>query len=180
MSKYLVSAVLNRKPAYEEYPKFYHKYVDSLSEGNIFNILEDQLTTMEERLANLPADKWVYRYAEGKWSVKEVLGHMIDAERVFSMRALCFARGDQNELPGFDENSYVAEGNFDRINEKELIRHMICIRRANVLLYSTFTEKELSRKGVANGNPITVLALVFITAGHFRHHLNVLAERYGI
>ena len=180
MPNYLVSAVLGQRPAYEEYPAFYHKYVDSLPEGNIFQTLEDQLTELENRVAKLAAEKWTHRYAAGKWSVKEVLGHMIDAERVFSFRALCFARGDKNELPGFDENMYVEKGNFDKVSEKELVRHLICIRRANVLLYSTFGDKELARTGKANGSLVSVRALVFITAGHFQHHLNILRERYGV
>lgn len=180
MPNYLVSAVLDQRPAYEEYPGFYHKYVDSLTDGNIFQTLEDQLTELENRVAKLAPEKWSHRYAGGKWSVKEVLGHMIDAERVFSFRALCFARGDKNELPGFDENTYVEEGDFDKVSEKELLRHLICIRRANVLLYSTFGDKELDRTGKANGSQISVRALVFITAGHFQHHLNILKERYGV
>lgn len=180
MAKYLVSTVLNEKPSYDEYPAFYHKYVDAIPEGNIFQIFEDQLSELEARLGDAGTDKWLFRYAEGKWSVKEVLGHMIDAERVFSFRSLCFARGDKNELPGFDENEYVKAGDFDKVSEKELLRHMICIRRANVLLYSTFGEKELERSGQANGKPISVRALVFITAGHFQHHMNILKERYGV
>ncbi len=180
MTKYLVSTVLEQKPSYEEYPAFYHKYVDAISPGNIFQILEDQLSELEARLGNASAETWLHRYAEGKWSVKEVLGHMIDAERVFSFRTLCFGRGDKNELPGFDENEYVKSGDFDKVSEKELLRHMICIRRANVLLYSTFGEKELGRSGRANGNAVSVRALVFITAGHFQHHMNILKERYGV
>lgn len=180
MTKYLVSKVYTTKPAHAEYPPFYHRYVDALPSGNIFHLLEDQLNDLSSRLEGIADSKWGDRYAEGKWSVKEVVGHMIDVERIFSVRALCFARGDKNELPGFDENAYVDEAGFDGVDGKELVRHLICIRRANVLLYSTFGDKQLDRSGTANGKPISVRALVYATAGHLHHHSVILHERYGV
>lgn len=180
MSQYFVSGVLDYKPLYEEYPPFYHKYVDSLPAGNIFHILEDQLNVLADRLSGLTEQQWLHRYDAGKWSVKEVLAHLIDAERVFAFRALTFARGDQNELPGFDENEYVKAGSFDARPSGELLAQFDYLRKANLLLYSSFGDDELKRTGVANGRRISVHALVFITAGHVQHHTNILKERYGV
>jgi len=180
MGQYMVNKIVNQKPDLEDYPVFYHKYVESLPAGNLLHILEDQLQAVNSRLGNIDAAKWLYRYAEGKWSVKELLAHMIDAERIFAYRALTFARNDHNQLPGFEENDYVKVGNFDKVDEGTLLGQLNFLRKSNILLYSTFGDEELGRKGVSNGKEITVRALVFITAGHLQHHLNVLHERYAL
>ncbi len=180
MSQYLVNKTIDRRPQQEDYPVFYHKYVESLPSGNLLHILEDQLHAVNGRLGKIDAGKWLYRYADGKWSVKELLAHIVDAERIFAYRALTFARNDKNQLPGFDENDYVKIGNFDKIDEGGLLDQLNFLRKSNILLYSTFGDEELGRKGVSNGKEITVRALVFITAGHLQHHLNVLHERYAI
>ncbi len=179
MEKYLVNEAIDEKPEYEAYPTFYHKYVDAISEGNILHVLEDQLHALNGMLGALDDRQWGYRYDEGKWSVKEVLGHLIDAERVFAFRAAAFARGDQNELPGFDENKYVEESRLAEGTPAALLEQFNHLRKANIFLFATFTDAILSRTGVSNGKPISVRAIIFITAGHLQHHMNILKERYG-
>lgn len=180
MNPFLVEKLLDQKPAFEEYPSFYHKYVDALPAGSVFQTLESQLKELRKRLGNLTEAQWDFRYAEGKWSVSEVLCHLIDAERVFSFRAAAFARGDKNALPGFDENDYVVQGNLADHQPGKLLLQFEHLRRANILLYSTFSDALLARTGMANGKQISVRAIVFITAGHVQHHLNILKERYGV
>ncbi|WP_339792312.1 DinB family protein [uncultured Imperialibacter sp.] len=180
MSQYLVSQVLDQRPAYDEYPAFYHKYVDALPSGNLLHILENQLHTFSFMLERIEKDQWDYRYAEGKWSVKEVLGHIIDAERVFAFRAATFARGDKNELPGFDENAFVEESDLVEVSPESLLLQFSHLRKSNILLYASFTREAISRTGVSNGKSISVAAIVFITAGHLQHHMNILKERYGL
>jgi len=180
MSQYLVSQVFDQKPAYDEYPVFYHKYVDALPSGNLLHILEDQLNAFSFMLEKLEKSQWDFRYAEGKWSVKEVLGHIIDAERVFAFRAATFARGDQNELPGFDENAYVEESDLTDVTPQSLLTQFAHLRKANILLFATFGRDIMARTGVSNGKTISVAAIVFITAGHLQHHMNILKERYGL
>lgn len=180
MNQFLVERVLDQKPAHTEYPEFYHKYLDALPAANIFHTLESQLDYVRKHLGNLTEAQWNFKYADGKWSVSEVLGHLIDAERVFSFRAAAFARGDKNELPGFDENDYVVQGNLADHKPGKLLLQFEHLRKTNILLYSTFSDALLARTGIANGKPISVRAIVFITAGHVQHHLNILKERYGV
>ena len=167
------------RPGPGEYAEFYAGYIASLPSGNILEILEGQKDQLRY-LANIAADRETFRYAPGKWSLREVVGHLIDAERVFSYRALRFSRGDDTPLPGFDENFYVANADFDSRTLQSLIEELTLLRSANVLLFRSLTPEDLARIGVANTHPVTVRALAFILAGHLQHHFNVLRERYGI
>lgn len=168
------------RPGTGEYAEFYAGYISGLPAGDILEILELQKDQLRQLAAAVKADRETFRYAPGKWSVREMVGHLIDAERVFSYRALCFSRGDETPLPGFDENFYVARANFDARTLQSLLEELILLRSANVLLFRSLAAEDLARVGVANGFPVSVRALAFILAGHLHHHFNVLRERYGI
>ena len=167
------------RPERSEYADFYAGYIAALPPGDILEILERQKDQLRH-LARAAADRETFRYAPGKWSIREVVGHLIDAERVFSYRALCFSRGDETPLPGFDENFYVAHARFDDRTLSTLIEELTLLRSANVLSFRELSPEELARMGVANTYPVSVRALAFILAGHLEHHFEVLRERYGI
>ena len=166
------------KPDASEYPAYYAKYIDALGEGSLGTVLSSQLKSITA-LSSVTDELAMYRYAEGKWSIKEVLGHLIDCERVFTYRAMCIARGEQQPLPGFDENAYVANASFDSQPLSHLTEDLLSVRHATITLHRSLTPEQLLRSGRANGNPITVRALLWIIAGHTDHHLRILAERYG-
>ena len=131
-------------------------------------------------LASLPAEKAGYRYASGKWSVREVLGHVLDCERVMGHRAFSIARADPNPLPGFEENDYAGTAGHDRAAIAALVSELVSLRQSHVLMLRHLDTEAWGRTGIANDSPVTVRALAFIMAGHVRHHFAVLAERYGI
>ena len=167
-------------PAESEYAPFYAGYVAKMAgESDVVATLERQ----RDELAALPAaagERETHRYADGKWSVREVVGHMIDGERVFSYRTLRFSRGDQTPLPGFEENQYVAASTFDRRPLSSLVDELVLLRQANLGLLRGLAPDDWTRTGTANGHSVSVRALAFIMAGHVRHHLNILRDRYGL
>ena len=168
------------RPGRDEYADFYAGYIAALPPGDILEILDLQRDQIRHLAENVAGDRETFRYAPGKWSVREMVGHLIDAERVFSYRALCFSRGDATPLPGFDENFYVANADFDSRTLQSLIEELTLLRSANVLLFRSLAPEKLARAGVANTYPVSVRALAFILAGHLQHHFGVLRERYGI
>ncbi|MBU3679328.1 MAG: DinB family protein [Candidatus Kapabacteria bacterium] len=165
------------KPHTNEYPAYYAKYIDALGEVDLTSILISQIDEIKT-LSSLTDERALYRYAEGKWSIKEVLGHLIDCERVFAFRAMSIARGEQQPLPGFDENAYVANTSFDAQPVSHLIEELISVRHATITLLRSLTPDEQLRSGTANGKPITVRALFWIIAGHVKHHAEILRTRY--
>lgn len=168
------------RPGTGEYAEFYAGYIAALPPGDILEILEGQKEQLRHLAETVTGDRETFRYAPGKWSVREVLGHVIDGERVFSYRALRFSRGDETPLPSFDENFYVANADFDSRTLSSLVEEMILLRSANVLFFRELAPEKLTRVGVANTYPVTVRALAFILAGHLAHHLGLLRDRYGI
>jgi len=166
------------RPNASEYGSFYSGYVSLVPETNILKVLREQPGEIGEFIQGIPEERAGFRYAAGKWSIREVIGHMTDAERVFGFRALCFARGDAAELPGFDENEYVRHAIFDQYPLTELRTEFDALRSSNALLFGHLSEEAWARSGVANGSLITVRALAYIMAGHVRHHMRVLKERY--
>ena len=168
------------RPGPGEYADFYTGYISALPPGDVLKILDLQKDQLRRLAANVTPDRETFRYAPGKWSVREVAGHLIDAERVFSYRALRFSRGDETPLPGFDEKFYVAHARFDSRTLQSLIEELTLLRSANVLLFRELSPEELARVGEANNYPVSVRALAFILAGHLEHHFRVLRERYGI
>jgi uncharacterized damage-inducible protein DinB len=166
-------------PATDEYAPDYGKYLAPLS-GDMFELLQSQAKTTAALLAATPELRAGHRYAEGKWSVKEVVGHLSDGERVFSYRALRFARADATDLPGFEENEWVANANFDRRALASIAAEFAAVRAATLALFASLDDEELLRRGTANGQEVSVRALAALLVGHERHHVGLLRDRYGL
>jgi uncharacterized damage-inducible protein DinB len=174
-----MNAVVTR-PASTEYAPHYAHYVDRVPEDDILATLERQAIETAKLLASIDEHKAVHRYEEGKWSVKELLGHVVDSERVFAYRALCFARGEEQPLPGFDQNPYVENASFDSWSIADLAEQYALTRRSTILLLRNLPEEAWMRQGIASDNAITVRALAWIVVGHERHHVAILRDRYGV
>ncbi|MBA3323661.1 MAG: DinB family protein [Pyrinomonadaceae bacterium] len=168
-----------KAPDAGEYPSFYETYVSLVpGEGGVVVALEQQLAEMLALLGGLSAAQADSRYAPGKWSVKELVGHVIDSERVFAYRALSFARGDTTPLPGFDQDVFADRANFGACSVPDLAAEFEHVRRANLHLFRQFDEEAWGRRGVANNSEITVRALAYGIAGHELHHRKILRTRY--
>ena len=166
-----------RRPEPDEYADYYRSYIAGVGEP-LMQALEDETREWRTLLASVPPEKEGYRYASGKWSIREVVGHVIDAERMFSVRAMAFARGDRSHYPSFDENAYAAASGADGRTLPDLTEEFSAVRAATLLLLRSFSEEVWGRRGVASGNEFTVRSLAWIIAGHSRHHRKVLKERY--
>ncbi len=167
------------KPQESEYPAFYTDYVGKVPASGPVALLEAQQPVFA-RLGALNDARGDHRYAEGKWSVKEVLGHMADAERVFAYRLLRIARGDQTPLAGFDENAWAVTAPHGHRRIKDVADEMSAVRAASLALCRTLDDTAIAHQGTANNAPVTARALAWILAGHAQHHLDVLRERYGL
>ncbi len=163
-----------------EYHHYYKVYIDQVySNGKtIVENLEDTLTIFLSTLSEIPVNKHEYRYAEGKWSIKELIQHLIDSERVFTYRALRFARNDATELGGFEQDDYVAVFEANTRDFYELLEELEMTRKSTVLLFKSFGQKELLRVGIASDNQMSVRALGYVISGHLVHHFQVIKERY--
>lgn len=166
-------------PAADEYAPYYGKYV-ALVGPDVLAALESQARSTAALLAATPEAKGSFRYAEGKWSVKEVIGHLADAERVFAYRALRFARADETALPGFDENAWMPHANFDRRTLADMAAEFAAVRAATLAFARSLDDQVLARRGIASNNPVSVRGLLGIIAGHELHHVKILRERYGL
>ena len=166
------------RPAADEHVPYYGKYLALVPETEAVAALEAQLGDMVPFLRSIGEAQGALRYAPGKWSVKEVIGHLIDSERVFAYRALRFARADRTPLPGFDETTYVPAARFDRLTLPALVDELELMRRSNLAMFRGLDADAWPRRGVANDNEVSVRALAFIIAGHARHHVGILKERY--
>jgi uncharacterized damage-inducible protein DinB len=157
-------------------PAYYHKYISKVPTEN----LREGFTSTEDLsfLKSIPVSKWDYSYAPGKWTVKELVQHIIDAERIFSYRALRFARKDSTPLAGFEENDYAANSDAAHRTVESLIAEFEAVRASSVALFNSFTDEQLEREGTANGQSIYVRAIGFIILGHSIHHAEVLKEKY--
>ena len=166
------------RPDLSRVPEWFHRYIAQVEGDDLLPALTQQHSSFIQFLEKLPADKRDYRYGPDKWTIKEVLQHIIDAERVFLYRALCIARGEQQSLPGFDENEYAANSKAHNRNWNDLLEEFKAVRRSSEILFASFDNEQLEAAGISNKNPIYVLAIGFIIAGHVTHHLNVIKERY--
>lgn len=161
-----------------EYGSFYQPYIDICGEKELLEELTFNLNETSSFLLSIPTDRTDYRYDTGKWTIKELLQHLIDSERIFAYRALRFARNDKTELKGYDHNNYVPEAISNRRDYSELIEEYISVRKASIFLFKSFTEEMLLNSGIANSNGISVRAIGFIMVGHCKHHCQVITERY--
>jgi DinB superfamily len=167
-------------PEAAEYAPFYANYIRNVTEDDVVAALEAQSRETAALLARVDEEKASYRYDPDKWSVKEVVGHFTDAERVFAYRALAIARGDKASLPGFDENEYMRQANFGERSMKSIANEYAASRASTLAAFRGFSDAAWQRIGTANNTPVSVRAIAHICLGHERHHLNVLRERYGV
>jgi len=169
------------RPAADEFAPFYASYVARVADDeDVLAALTNQLHEILARLAEIPESQGEHRYAPGKWSIKEVVGHLADSERIFAYRALRFARGDRTALPGFDENEYVPAMAAAARTLADHIAEWGDVRRATLSLFRHLPADAWQRRGPASGKPVSVRALAYIIAGHVRHHVEVLETRYGV
>jgi len=163
----------------EEFTVHYATYIDQVSsEYTLIEELEISVHRFIKFVQNIPLDKFDYRYAEGKWTIKDIIQHLIDAERIFAYRALRFARNDKTKLPGFEENDYVDEAHATKRSIQDLLTELAVVRQATLSLFKSFSNEELLRIGIASNNPMSVRALGFTIIGHQNHHQKVFEERY--
>jgi uncharacterized damage-inducible protein DinB len=174
----MTAAAITKRPESSEYPNYAHGYISLVPDGNIVGILSQQLEETLALINSIPDARKDWRYAEGKWSVKELIGHVIDSERIFAYRALRFGRGDSTPLSGFEQDDYVRGGGFSDRSLSDLAEEYEHVRRATISLLANLDDEAWSRRGSANDNEISVRALAFIIAGHERHHVEILRTRY--
>jgi hypothetical protein len=173
-----MSTLAPTRPDATEHAPYYGRYIAQVPESDAISALESQMADALALLRTIPEARGEHRYGPDKWTIKEVLGHVIDAERVFAYRALRFARKDETPLPGFDENTYVPAGGFNRRTLADLISEWEEVRRSNLSFFRGLTPEAWTRRGLASENPFTVRALAFVIAGHGRHHVEILRTRY--
>jgi uncharacterized damage-inducible protein DinB len=161
-----------------EYSAFNGTYIKALDNVDLFEELEISLHDFIKFVQNIPMDKFDYRYADDKWTIKEIIQHIIDAERIFAYRALRISRNDQTPLPGFDENEYIDNTNGNSRSIQELLTEFSAVRHSNLLLFKSFATEQLTRMGIASNHPVSVRALGFLIIGHQKHHQKVFQERY--
>jgi hypothetical protein len=173
-------STLRVRPAATEFPSFYGGYIAAVPEGDIVAVLQQGGEELASALALISEERGGYRYAEGKWTIRTLIGHVIDAERIFAYRALRLARGDSTPLPGFEENEFARAAGSDSRAVADLAAEMLVVRESTVRLFESFPDDAWARRGIVNNGEISVRALGYITAGHARHHLGVLREKYGV
>jgi uncharacterized damage-inducible protein DinB len=166
------------KPQPGEFAPYAAGYIAKVPSGPIIEILEYLKDSTYNFFARMTAEQADYAYAEGKWTLKQVLGHMIDTERVFSFRVLCFSRGDKNALAGFDQEEYIASSTYDTHSIQELANEFKALRAATLFLYSALTDEQSEMKGLASDHLVSVRALVYMTAGHELYHLDLIKNLY--
>ncbi len=166
------------KPEETEYLPYYGKYVSLVQDGDILDALDKQLNETLELLRSIPESQAGFRYAPGKWSIKELAGHIIDSERIFSYRALRFSRNDRTPVPGYEQDDYIREASFDDFPLGELASEFESVRRASIFLFKHLNEEAWTRRGVANDSEVSVRALAYIIAGHELHHREILRDKY--
>jgi hypothetical protein len=173
-----MSSSVVRRPLPSEYAEYYGAYVERVPDGDIVDVLRDQMEETVRFLGGLPPGKGDYRYAPGKWTLKEVVRHVVDMEWVFTNRALRFARGDETPLPGVEQDDLVAGTDFSRLSLRDVVEEFRHLRAADTLLFGSWDETILDRSGIASGCRFTARSIPYILAGHERHHMTVLRERY--
>ncbi|KON89894.1 damage-inducible protein DinB [Sporosarcina globispora] len=167
-----------KTPETNEYAPYYEKYVSSVPDGDLLQILDDQMKETMNLVKDLNEDQAHFRYAPEKWTVKEVIGHITDTERIMSCRLLCIGRGEMAKLPGYDDNEYVKNGHFNRFSIQELLEQLSLVRQNTIALLKSMDEEALLKRGNANGTEVTARAIAYIIAGHELHHRTLIKDRY--
>ena len=166
------------RPRADEHLAYYSTYIDRVPDGDIVEILKRETPQALEFLRSIPESKFDFQYAPEKWTIRQIVGHLSDGERVFQYRAWRFSRADTTPVPGFEENLYVANAPFARVSMPDLIDEFENLRRASIHLFENLDEEAMSRRGAANNAEVSVRAIAYIIAGHVSHHIQVLKERY--
>jgi hypothetical protein len=170
--------IIMPRPDLSRVPGFYHGYISKVKEDDLMSGLRSSTKNLFELLDSIPPEKYDHRYADNKWTVKEVVQHMLDGERVFTYRALRFARKDDTPLPGFDENLFAQTAKADKRNWNAIVEEFANLRKATEAMFASFDNEQLECSGVASENSTYVLGIGFIVAGHVNHHCQIIKERY--
>lgn len=166
------------RPASGTYNPSFGLYIDKVKESDLHDAFRNQQNILDNFFENIPEEKHNYAYAPGKWTLKEMLQHLIDSERIFNYRSLCFARQETVSLPGFEENLYAENSNASTRTWQSLVDEFKVVRKSTIFLYESFTREMLHFVGTANDNPATALALAYATVGHLYHHVYIIETRY--
>jgi len=166
------------KPSSSDFPEYYRKYTDTLPNTGILQIYEQQTNEVLKLYNSVSKEMFLFKYAPSKWTILEVLGHLIDSEIIMGYRALTYARKDKSNLPLYDHDNYVIQGKFNNLNSDLLIEHYATVRKSNLLLFKTFTEKNWNAKGVTGDKDFIASSIPYILVGHTKHHVNVIKEKY--
>ncbi len=171
-------SIMIERPAASEHAPYYAGYLGLVKGEHLLDEFQQSLQETQALVGSLSEEQLLYRYAEGKWNIKEILLHISDAERIFAYRALRFARQDSTPLSGFDENSYVPVSGASERSVESLLSEFVAVRAASTALFSNFTPEMLRAIGTASNNPMSVRALAYLVVGHEAHHRKVIRERY--
>jgi len=166
------------RPEMHEFAPYYNTYVSLIEDNAVLPVLDAQAGEIRDMFSGVPEQKGAFAYAEGKWTIKELLSHLIDGERIFAYRILRISRGDTTPIEGFEQDDYIETSNANNRSFTDLLDEFDHERHANLLLVKNLTDEASLRMGTASNNPVSVRALVYIMAGHVRHHVNILQERY--
>ncbi len=168
------------RPTEKEYDinSYQHRYIQAVSGDDALYTMKENMVAVDTFFKNIPVDKLLFRYAESKWTPIEILGHLIDTERILCYRALCVARGEKQSLLGFDEAAYINATNFNKKSLRNLLLQYKIQRKSTIQLFNSFGKRELSKMGNANNLPTNARVLAWFVAGHELHHLNIIKERY--
>ncbi|SMD31991.1 DinB superfamily protein [Reichenbachiella faecimaris] len=166
------------KPEVNEYHEFYAGYIGHVGETDVVQLIVEQKTDFIQFIHAIPDDRYNYAYAAGKWTIKQLVRHIIDAERMFGFRAMSIARGEKAKLPGFDDHLYVEMVDDSKNSIQDLLGEFESLRESHIEMISNFTSQATERIGNANGSDISVRAIIFIIAGHVAHHKQIITERY--
>jgi hypothetical protein len=167
-----------KRPEKEEYDPYYEGYVSLVPEGNIVEIIDRQTAELREIFSAIPEEKGPYAYAEGKWTIKELLGHLIDGERMFMYRIFRISRGDETPIEGFEQDGYIENARSNSRTFADMVEEFASLRKANVIAFRHFSDEDWGRVGTANHVEITPRALAYISVGHVTHHLKIVKDRY--
>ena len=166
-------------PTAEEAAPYYFGYIDlAVERGDVITALPKQIAELNTMLGSLSDDQALYKHAPIEWTIKEVVGHLIDAERIFAYRLTCISRNEKNPLPGFEQDDYVREANFNNYSIKDLLQEFEFVRRANIIAINYLTDTAVNNHGTASGNPVSVRALIYMMVGHVDHHIKSLKKEY--
>jgi hypothetical protein len=166
------------RPETSEYDPYYERYISLVADSDIIGVLGAQPTRLQDIFTAMPEEKGDFRYAEGKWSIKELLGHLIDGERMFAYRTFRISRGDETPIEGFEQDGYIENAHSNDRSFADLLEEFSLLRRANMIFFKNLTDDAWLRVGTANKVKISVRALIYIMAGHIEHHFEILRDRY--